>query len=146
MFPSSILPAILCNLGAKIDNIVARGVPHPDLDAPEDAESVRFWATSGGQASEIENTKVQAAAETHVQASGEFLGSLVSFGAMATDSGERSASGPTLRALVDVASAPPTTHDAPASRPKAKAKAKSRVSQQVPKTPAELRNGIRIFP
>lgn len=112
---------------------------------PEDAASVRFWCNVGGQASETENTKVRAAAETSVQANGEFLGSLVSFDAMATDSGERSASGPTLRALVDVAAAP-TTHDAPASKPKAKAKAKSKVAQQVPKTPAELRNGIRIFP
>lgn len=145
MSPSFLLPAIVNILRVKIDNIIARGTPHPDPDAPEDPESVRFWCNCGGMASETENTKVHAAAETNVQANGEFLGSLVSFDAMAVDSGERSASGPTLRALVDVASAPPAT-DTPASRPKAKAKAKSKVAQQVPKTPAECRNGIRIFP
>ena len=136
---------IVClrNLRAKIDSIIARNTPHPDPDAPEDPASVRFWANCGGVASEVESTKLQASAQATVQSTGDILSSIVGSDPMAPDTG-RVANGPTLRALVDVASTPVEAPTAK-SKAKAKAKAKSRVSQQNPKTPAEQRNAIRIF-
>ena len=145
--PYSCLPymyACAWHLRAKIDNIIARNAPHPDPDAPEDPASVRFWATSGGTASEVESTKLQATANATVQSTGDILASLVGNDPMAPDAGGRVANGPTLRALVDVASEPIEAPTAK-SKAKAKAKAKGKVSQQVPKTPAEQRNAIRIF-
>lgn len=136
---------IVClrNLRAKIDSIIARNTPHPDPDAPEDPASVRFWANCGGVASEVESTKLQASAQATVQSTGDILSSIVGSDPMAPDTG-RVANGPTLRALVDVASTPVEAPTAK-SKAKAKAKAKSKVSQQNPKTPAEQRNAIRIF-
>ena len=49
--------------------------------------------------------------------------------------------GPTLRALVDVANSTPAAEPTP----KAKAKAKGKVAQVTPKTPAEQRVAIRSW-
>lgn len=140
----SFLDICLRYLRAKVDAIISKNTPHPDPDAPEDAASVRFWADCGGVASEVESTKLAATSQATVQSTGDILSSIVGNDPMAPDTG-RVANGPTLRALVDVASTPVESAPAAKSKAKAKAKAKSRVSQQAPKTPAEQRNAIRIF-
>lgn len=128
----------------KIDSIIAKGVPHPDPDAPEDPESVRFWATSGGSMAERERTKITASAQATLESTADGLASIVGgleTADMASGAG-KPAGGPSLRALVDIASAP-DPKAAPAAKAKGKAKAKAKVRAQAPKTPAEMRNSIR---
>ena len=141
--------ATICHLGIprlKIDSIITRGTPVPDPDCPEDAESVRFWCTAGGNFSEKERTKIQAKASATIETNGENLAAMVGapdLGGPGGSCGNR----PTLRSLVDVANAPGSGNGGGNGAPKAKAKAKAKsraVGQQGPKTPDEQRVAIRI--
>ena len=64
-------------LRCKIQAIISRNTPVPDPDAPECAQSVRFWCTSGGQATERERTRVSAQARANVATTAEGLDSLL---------------------------------------------------------------------
>lgn len=127
--------------------MISRSTPHPDPDAPEDPESVRFWATSGGEFSERERTKVSATANARVRPTSEGLAAMAHLdvpgagGVPVTPCGN----GPTLRSLVDVASSAEPGQTGPTPKSKAKAKAKAKVTQQTPKTPAEHRAAIRFW-
>ena len=131
------------HLRNKIDSIISRSTPFPDADAPEDPESVRFWATVGGSSAQRESTTISATASARIETSGDCLASMVGGGldvdAASNGAGGRCGNGPTLKALVDVANAAPSEATV---IPKAKAKAKA-VAQQQPKTPAEHRNALR---
>ena len=131
----------------KIDSIISKSTPFPDADAPEDPESVRFWATVGGSSAQRESTTISASASARIETTAECLASMVGGGGVDVDAasngaGGRCGNGPTLKSLVDVANAIPDTAAVPKAKAKAKAKAKS-VAQQQPKTPAEHRNALR---
>lgn len=133
------------SIRTKIDTLISRSTPVPDPDAPEDPESVRFWATSGGEFSERERTRVSATATARVAPTTEGLVAMAHLdvpgaGAGVTPCGN----GPTLRSLVDVANSTEPGLG-PTPKGKAKAKAKARVTQQTPKTPAEQRAAIRFW-
>ena len=132
-------------LRAKIDTIISRSTPHPDPDAPECPESVRFWATSGGEFSEKERTRVTATASARVAPSATGLAGLVQHDVPSSGAPTPCGNGPTLRALVDVANNTESPGPEPTAKgkAKAKAKAKSKVAQVTPKTPAEQRVAIR---
>ena len=138
-------------LRCKIQAIISRNTPVPDPDAPECAQSVRFWCTSGGQATERERTRVSAQARANVATTAEGLTSLLgttNVGPMLGAGAEGGTVGnrPTLKALVDVANSQEASHQQlPKAKSKAKAKAKASVNLQVPKTPAEQRQQIRNF-
>ena len=136
---------------AKIDNIVRNQQGIPDPDAPNCAESTRFWATVGGRFEDRELMSVSMTSEATVASSGETMASL-----MSGSGGEPSASptlaitngasgGPSLEALVGVMN---SSSAAPAEKAKAKAKAKGAAKNpalQAPKTPAEQREAARTL-
>ena len=127
---------------AKIDSIISKSAPHPDPDAPEDAESVRFWRRLGATHNEREKTSLTATAQASITTTGENLSSMV------TDLGSENpeipcGNRPALRQLVDLAASDPVP--APKAKAKGKAKAKAKVHQQTPKTPAEQRTAIRVL-
>ncbi len=133
----------------KIDSIITRGTPVPDPDCPEDAESVRFWCTSGGNFSERERTKIQGKATTMVETTGDALAAMVGPPELINGPAVACGNRPTLKSLVDVAANGESgtgsgTPAAPKAKAKSKAKAKA-VAQQVPKTPAEQRTAIRTL-
>ena len=127
----------------KIDSIISKQTPHPDPDAPEDPESVRFWATCGGSLSQKERSTISAAAAAKIQSNSDGLAAMV--GAVDLESGENGTkvgNGPTLKALVDVANTVEPSNT-PGCKAKAKAKAKAKsIAQQTPKTPAEHRKAL----
>ena len=135
------------NIRTKIDTLISRSTPVPDPDAPEDPESVRFWATSDGEFSERERTKVSATATARVTPTTDGLAAMAHLdvpgagGAAVTPCGN----GPTLKSLVDVANSSEPMQTGPTPKCKAKAKAKAKVTQQSPKTPAEQRAAIRFW-
>ena len=141
----------LPHLRRKIDSIITKSTPHPDPDAPDDPESVRFWVSAGGSYNETDKTSVSATAHARVDTTADGLTSLLGGGDFGTMLSHGEASGgacgnrPTLKALVDIANteAPAGPTAAAAPKAKGKAKAKARVSPQAPKTPAEQRNGVR---
>ncbi len=127
--------------------MIAKSTPHPDPDAPEDPESVRFWCRVGGTFSERERTSVTGTASASIAASSDALGSLMSDPLGAPSASTGTSGGPALRSLVDVASAPiPEVTPVASAKCKAKAKAKAKaVAQQLPKTPLEQRAAIRVL-
>ena len=131
-------------LRAKIDTIISRSTPHPDPDAPECPESVRFWATAGGEFSEKERTRVTATASARVAPSATGLAGLVQHDVPSSGAPTPCGNGPTLRAL-DVANSTSPAEPTPKAKAKAKAKAKGKVAQVTPKTPAEQRVAIRSW-
>ena len=147
--------AVFCNhasayrLRMKIETIISRLSPVPDSDCPDDAESVRFWCTSGGKSMQKETTTVAATAETRVATTQEGLASILGgadTSAPSLPSHDASANRPTIKALVDIANAESegaTPAPKAKAKVKAKAKPKSRVGEKTPKTPAERRQSIR---
>lgn len=132
-----------CIPRAKIDSIIAKSSPHPDPDAPDDCESVRFWCRVGATHNERERTSLTATAQASLTTTGENLSSMLTdLGSAAPEvpCGNR----PALKQLVDLATADPAP-TAPKAKAKGKAKAKARVQQQTPKTPAEQRTAIRFL-
>ena len=116
-----------------MDSIILKGTLVPDPDAPDDPESVRFWATSGGSMAEREKTKVSAAARASIETTGEGLASIVGPLDLPEMVSGRVAHGPSLKALVDVANSTAAPESTPA--PKAKAKSKSRGDKQRSQNP-----------
>lgn len=142
-----VLWSVVTQFRNKIDNLIAKSTPHPDPDAPEDPESVRFWCRVGGTFSERERTSVSGQASASIAASSDALGALMSDPLSAPSSSTGTCgNGPALRSLVDVASAPIAAEGAPKAKAKAKTKAKAKAGAQqvVPKTPEEQRAAIRI--
>ncbi len=139
---------IPCHPRVKIDSIISRSTPHPDPDAPEDPESVRFWCRTGATHHERERTSVTGTSHAAIATTGETLA------AMTSELQENGTTGPclsrpALRSLVDVATQPvdpPAAPAAPAAaKSKAKAKAKGKVQVQASKEPAEKRTAIRFL-
>ena len=143
-------------LRPKIENIIKRpGIA--DTDAPDDAESTRWWCNVGGKYVDKERMSITASSKANVVSTsgtvagllGNFQESPVSQLALGNGSGSDTpstapSSGPSLSALVGVMNGSGTGGNA---RPKAKAKAKARlqVNHQTPKTPAEQRDDLRTL-
>ena len=121
-----------------------------DEDAPHDPESTRFWCWVGGKYTDRERTTLSMEATSHVKATAESLGSMLSSSGIsqlsiangASDGPCDVKSGPSLEALVGVMNQANPKAKAKAAV-KCKAKAKARASVQTPKTPAEQRESIR---
>lgn len=130
----------------KIETIIGKSTPVPDSDVPDCPESVRFWCNTGGRSSQKETTRLTADAETRIATSMDGLAGMLAgpdVGVSAAAAGVGTANRPTIKALVDVASAVAADPPAPKAKAKSKAKAKAKAAAKVPKTPAEQRNAIR---
>lgn len=131
----------------KIETIIAKATPIPDSDCPDDPESVRFWCNTGGKASQKETTRLTADAEACVATTMDGLAGMLAgpdVGSSIPAAGVGTANRPTIKALVDIASAPAAeTATAAKAKAKSKAKAKAKAAAKLPKTPAEQRNAIR---
>ena len=142
-------------LRRKIENLIKRpGVPDPD--APEDAESTRWWASVGGSYTDKERMSISTTSKASVvSTSGTVAGLLGDFRetpssqlALGNGSGSETpstatSSGPSLSALVNVMNGEGRGNGN--ARAKGKAKAKARVINNAPKTPAEQRDDLRIL-
>ena len=129
----------------KVETIIAKATPVPDSDCPDDPESVRFWCSTGGKASQKETTRLTADAETRVATTMDGLAGMLAGPEVATSLTPTvgSASRPSIKALVDIANATPAEPAAPKAKAKSKAKAKAKASAKTPKTPSEQRQAIR---
>ncbi len=137
----------------KIDSIIRRQKGVPDEDAPDDAESTRFWATVGGKFEDKEKMSVNMTATTSVKSTPESVESImasseVSGTPLALMNGpitDPATSTPTLEQFVGVMNATATGTPKPKAKGKAKAKAKATATPQLPKTPSEQRDASRAL-
>eukprot|EP00435_Cladocopium_sp_Y103_P060623 s220_g22.t1 len=135
---------------AKIDCIVRRGDGIPDEDAPQDPESVRFWAFTTGHYKELEKISLTGTATTNVKPTVDGVTSLLDTQTMPSACATSSSAGGStlsLTSLVDVMKdsvngAAPTTTPGP-GRAKAKAKAKAKARAVEPQTMKEKREAAR---
>ena len=62
----------------KIESVVRKGHAVLDPDAPDDAESTRYWTSTGGQATESTKERQVGSMKVHVKGSAAIAGSLMS--------------------------------------------------------------------
>ena len=109
-----------------------------DPDCPDDPESVRFWATTGGSYEDKAKSKMKMSSEGRVAAGGETLGALLDGGPDAGYVPPSAGPGPSLQQLVGVMDSTPAS--TAVAKAKAKAKPKAAGGRKAdPKTPEEWR-------
>ncbi len=136
----------------KIDSIIRRQTGVPDEDAPDDLESTRFWASTGGKFEDKESMTVSMNASANVKSTPETISGLMAGGnglspgsgplALTNGSAAAAASNPSLEALVGVMN---SSTPGPKAKAKAKGKAKAKANPQLPKTPVEQRDASRVL-
>ncbi len=133
----------------KIDAIIRRQKGVPDEDAPDDAESTRFWATVGGKFEDKEKMSVNMTSTTGVKSTPDAVESIMATGENSngplalTDGSGTPRSTPTLEEFVGVINS--TTAPKAKAKAKGKAKAKAAANPQLPKTPSEQRDASRAL-
>ena len=137
----------------KVDSIVRKNEAVPDMDAPDDAESTRFWCFTDARSTETDRLTITGQSTTNVKATGEGVASLLDTGsglgcgaARALAGTSATPCGPSLQALVQVMNdAPAGSVEAPGPKAKAKAKSKAKAKAKavLPGTVAEQRAAAR---
>lgn len=132
-----------------------RGGGIPDPDAPSDAESTRFWCTTGSKFTDREKLEMTMETTAAVKTTAEQVGGLMGCqldqasqlalmdGKSGTPESTSTSAGPSLQELVNVMTGATTTSAKAKGKSKAKAKAKAAVAVQNAKTPGEQRDAMR---
>ena len=140
-----------------MDSIVRKNEAVPDMDAPDDPESTRFWCFTDARATESDRLTITGTSTTNVKSTAAGVSSLLDVGsglgsgAARALTGTGGAAAPSLQALVQVMNEVPAGSmdssgtPGPKAKAKTKAKAKPKARAMLPETVAEQRAAARAF-
>eukprot|EP00438_Fugacium_kawagutii_P025584 Skav209143 [mRNA] locus=scaffold2337:5273:8165:+ [translate_table: standard] len=145
------------NSERKIDTIISKGSPVYDEDAPDCAESVRFWCSVGGKRTEREKVSITGQASVRTKITGKGIAALADTTSSLASSGTKGAP-VSLASLVQIAEnckgprdAEKTPEEPSAKDEKVEKKAKKgkdkdkKAKKEEPKTTQERKDFIRNF-